>query len=209
MAGRMTSDVEPVRLEPTERSSGGMRLVVIRGVNFATNAVVAHVPSFAARRGWYRRVLGLDLGEHVGVFLGCRFWHYTPRQVRRDGCRIGSNTFINRGCTLDLRGGLEIGENVSISPEVMILTAGHRMDDPGFPVELKRVVISDYVWIGSRAMIMPGVTLGRGCVVAAGAVVTRDVRPLAVVAGVPAREVGERPEGGLGYRLDGDFPLFE
>jgi maltose O-acetyltransferase len=205
----VSDKTERVRLEPTGRRSGGLRLVSIRAVNFATNSLVAHIPSFAARRSWYGRVLGIELGDHVGIFLGCRFWYYTPPQVRRDGCRIGANTIINRGCTLDLRGGLEVGENVSISPEVIILTAGHRMDDPGFPVELKRVVIDDYVWLGSRAMIMPGVTLGRGCVVAAGAVVTRDVRPLAIVAGVPAREVGERPEHGLGYRLDGDFPLFE
>jgi acetyltransferase-like isoleucine patch superfamily enzyme len=205
----MSGDVEGVRLERTDGRSGGLRLVSIRAVNFATNSLMAHVPSFAARRAWYGTVLGIELGDHVGIFLGCRFWYYTPPQVRREGCRIGSNTIINRGCTLDLRGGLEIGENVSISPEVMILTAGHRMDDPGFPVELKRVVISDYVWVGSRAMIMPGVTLGRGSVVAAGAVVTRDVRPLAIVAGVPAREVRERAESGLGYRLDGDFPLFE
>jgi acetyltransferase-like isoleucine patch superfamily enzyme len=205
----VSDEVERVRLEPTDRRSGGLRLFSIRAVNFATNSLVAHVPSFAARRAWYARVLGIELGDHVGIFLGCHIWYYTPPQVRRDGSRIGANTVINRGCTLDLRGGLEIGENVSISPEVMILTAGHRMDDPAFPVELKRVVISDYAWIGTRAMIMPGVTLGRGCVVAAGAVVTRDVRPLAIVAGVPAREVGERPESGLGYQLDGDFPMFE
>jgi acetyltransferase-like isoleucine patch superfamily enzyme len=63
--------------------------------------------------------------------------------------------------------------------------------------------------VGSRAIIMPGVRLGRGCVVAAGAIVTRDVAPLAVVAGIPARVVGERPDEATHYTLDGRFPLFE
>jgi maltose O-acetyltransferase len=98
---------------------------------------------------------------------------------------------------------------VSISPEVTILTAFHRIDDPKFRVESRPVVIEDFVWIGSRATILSGVKLGRGSVVAAGAVVTRDVEPLQIVGGVPARPIGTRPAEALGYVLDGPFPLFE
>jgi acetyltransferase-like isoleucine patch superfamily enzyme len=198
-----------VQLEQTERQSGGVRLFAIRLISFITNYLVAHVPSFTLRHAWYRRILGIELDRGAGVHAGCFFWYYSPRRVRADGIRIGAHSRINRRCTLDLRGGLELGENVSVSPEVVILTAGHQMADPGFRVELKRVLIDDYVWIGTRAMIMPGVTLGRGCVVAAGAVVTRDVPPLAVVAGIPAREVARRPESALAYTLDGPLPLFE
>ncbi len=102
-----------------------------------------------------------------------------------------------------------IGDNVSVSPEVTILTAQHRVDDPEFRVENRRVVIEDHVWIGTRATILPGVTLGRGCVVAAGAVVTRDVAPFVIVGGVPARPVGTRPESAAAYVLDQRLPLFE
>ena len=116
---------------------------------------------------------------------------------------------MNRDCRLDVRGSLHIGENVSISPEVTVLTAAHGVDDPLFGVVLRRVVIEDHVWIGTRAMIMPGVTLGRGSVVAAGAVVTRSVAPLTVVAGVPARTVAERDDAATAYVLDGRFPLFD
>ena len=67
-------------------------------------------------------------------------------------------------------------------------------------------MIEDHVWIGTRATILPGVTLGRGCVVAAGAVVTRDVPPLAIVGGVPAKVIGARPDEATHYVLDGRAP---
>jgi acetyltransferase-like isoleucine patch superfamily enzyme len=185
------------------------RLLLIRLINYLTNYSVNRVPSFAFRRMWYMRVLGVVLEKQAGVHLGCYLWHYTPREVRRHGARVGKYSRINRDCTIDLRGGIDIGASVSVSPEVVILTAAHAFDKSGFPVEHRRVVIEDYVWIGTRAMIMPGVTLGRGCVVAAGAVVTKSVPPLAVVAGVPAREVGRRPEDALGYVFDWSLPLFE
>jgi len=200
------------RLEAeVERSSplAVLRIFVIRVLNFLTNYVVCHIPSYRLRHAWYRRVLGVDLGAHAGIHLGCYIWFYGPSQMRREGLTIGAYSRINRKCCLDARGPLRIGENVSVSPEVMILTALHRMDDPEFRVETRPVVIEDHVWIGARATILSGVTLGRGCVVAAGAVVTRDVEPLAIVGGVPARPIGVRPANAVDYVLDGPFPLFE
>jgi maltose O-acetyltransferase len=120
---------------------------------------------------------------------------------------IGARTIINRGCCLDARSGLRIGEDVSISPEVAILTTQHDVNDPGFALQGRPVVIEDHVWIGMRAMVLPGVTIGRGAVVAAGAVVTSDVGPLEIVAGVPARVVGRRALNPQ-YRLALP-PLFE
>lgn len=191
------------------RARGGLSLFAIRVLNYSTNYVVSHVPSFALRRAWYRHVLGVELGHHAGIHLGCYIWFYGPGQVRRDGFRIGAYSRINRNCCLDARGPLRIGENVSISPEVAILTAFHRADDPDFRVEERPVVIEDHVWIGTRATILAGVTLGRGSVVSAGAVVTRDVPPLTIVGGVPARPIGTRPEAATAYVLDEPFPLFE
>jgi maltose O-acetyltransferase len=194
-----------------EEAEGGrsLRLFVVRLLNFFTNCIVAHIPSFTLRRLWYQHVLGASFGPQAGIHLNCYVWFYGPGQVRRDGFRLGAYSRINRGCCLDVRGGLDIGDNVSISPEVMILTASHRVDDPEFRVENRPVVIEDHVWIGSRATVLPGVTLGRGCVVAASAVVTRNVPPLAIVAGIPAREVGVRPAAAAEYVLDTPFPLFE
>jgi acetyltransferase-like isoleucine patch superfamily enzyme len=196
------------RLEGGE-SHGGLRLFAIRVMHYVTNHIISHLPSFTIRRAWYRRVVGASLGHHTGIHLGCHVWFYTPRQVRRDGFRLGDYSRVNRDCCLDVRGGLDVGDHVSISPEVTILTASHRVNDPGFRVELAQVVIEDHVWIGTRAMILPGVVLGRGCVVAAGAVVTRDVPSLTIAAGVPAKPVGFRDEAAAQYVLDTPLPLFE
>ena len=205
-------DVPPARAEARAESAvpgRSHRLLAIRVLAYVTNHVVAHVPSFALRRAWYRRVLGAAMGRGAGVHLGCRVWFYGPGQIRRDGLTLGARTRINRDCCLDARGSLWIGDDVSVSPEVTVLTAAHRLDAPGFPVHTRPVRIEDHVWIGTRATILPGVTLGAGSVVCAGAVVTRDVPALAIVAGVPARPVGERPVHAARYLLDTPFPLFE
>jgi acetyltransferase-like isoleucine patch superfamily enzyme len=134
------------------------------------------------------------------VFLGVYVWFHGPRETRRYGVAIGRNSQINRNCTIDIRSGLTIGDNVTISPEVMILGGSHDVNDPTFPdVDDGPVTIEDYVFIGSRAMILPGVTIGRGAVVTAGAIVTKDVAPMTVVAGVPAKPVAvaERDSGAI------------
>jgi maltose O-acetyltransferase len=186
-----------------------MKTGLLRTLNYFTNHVVNHVPSFGVRHAWYSRVLGVRLEEHAGIHMGCYLWFYGPGQVRRSGLRIGANTRINRNCLLDCRGPLSIGKNVSISPEAAIITTQHPYDEPGLPLESRAVVVEDNVFIGMRAMILPGTTIGRGAVVAAGSVVTRDVEPLAVVAGVPARPIAKRPEEAADYVLGVPFPMFE
>jgi maltose O-acetyltransferase len=151
--------------------------------------------------------VGLRLGPGAAIAMGGFIWSFSPSQVRRDGCVIGPDTLINRGCVLDARGPLHIGAHTSISANVAILTTQHQINHPEFPTETKPVQIGDYVWIGMRAMIMPGVTLGEGAVVAAGAVVTRDVPPYTVVGGVPARPIGTR-QSPARYRVNFK-PLFE
>lgn len=206
--------VEPkplrARLRLYDRVPSALRLFCIRVLNYLTNYVVAYIPSFAFRRLWYRRALGIEIGRNVGVFLGTYMWFFGPRANRRLGIRIGTNTLINRRCTLDMRCGLTIGENVSISPEVMILGASHDVNDPDFAVVPHRpVVIEDHVFIGTRAIILPGVTVGRGAVVAAGSQVSKNVPPMTIVAGTPARAIGMRDPGATAYELGDPLPLFE
>ena len=114
---------------------------------------------------------------------------------------IGDYTHINKNVLLDGRGALLIiGENVDIAQEVNIWTMQHDYNDSQYKSIGKPVRIEDYVWIASRATILPGVTIGRGAVVASCAVVTKDVPPLAVVAGVPAKVIGNRKDC-LEYKL--------
>lgn len=106
--------------------------------------------------------------------------------------QIGSNTVINRFCYLDGRVPLKIGNNVNVSHYTLIQTLTHDPQNPDFVCVEGPVTIGDHAWIGARAIILPGVTIGEGAVVAAGAVVTRDVAPYTIVGGNPARLIKER-----------------
>lgn len=108
--------------------------------------------------------------------------------------RIGSHTTINKHCVIDGRGGVNIGNNVDIAQGSCIWTEQHDYNSPSYKAVSKSVIIEDYVWIASNATILPGVTVGRGAVVACGAVVTKDIPPLAIVAGVPAKVIGKRKD---------------
>jgi maltose O-acetyltransferase len=208
----VTETLEPADELPARAArpaTSQLRSRIVKFGGYLTNDVVSHIPSYTLRHLWYERYLGLVLDEDARIHLGCYLWHYGPGHVRRVGSRIGARAWINRRCCLDLRGGLDIGEDVSISPDAMILTASHDLNDATYALTVARVVVGDHVWIGSRATIMPGVTIGHGAVVAAGAVVTRDVDPLTVVGGVPARRIGELDPSSTRYRLGGRFNLFE
>lgn len=104
--------------------------------------------------------------------------------------RFGKRVFINSGCKFQDQGGITIGDDVLIGHNVMIATLNHSMDPmhrgdmvPG------RVSIGDKVWIGANATILPGVKIGYGAIIAAGAVVNKDVAPLTIVGGVPAKVI--------------------
>ena len=107
--------------------------------------------------------------------------------------RVGRNVFINQACMLNDIGGIEIGDDVMIGPRVSLLTAGHPLD-PGRrrrQIVAAPITIERNVWLGAGATVLQGVTVGSDAVVAAGAIVTRDVPPRTLVAGVPAQVVRE------------------
>lgn len=185
-----------------------IRSASIHFLVYLTNHVVTHVPSHTLRGAWYR-AMGVSIGPDSAIHLGCRLLFFGPGQLRRNRISIGANSIVNRDCVLDCRGPLTIGDNVSISAEVVILTSSHRWQEPGFLDDLQPVVIEDHAWIGTRATILPGTRVGRGAVVSAGAVRGGDVPAMAVVSGVPARVIGRRPDAALEYRLENLTALFE
>ena len=183
-----------------------MKQIIGALIRYITNHIISHIPSYTLRRGWYRRVLGWRIGEGVFILMG---QYVQMAGVRSSGQKvaIGRGTIINRGCLLYATGGLIIGEHVSISAGTWLVTGSHEINHPLFPVEYKPIVIGNHVWVGMRATILPGVTIGEGAVVMAGAMVTRDVPPYAIVGGVPARVVKYREAQPFTYTLS--HQLFE
>lgn len=155
---------------------------------FLWHALVSGFPSYALREVYFARALRnrcerpVSLHRHLKLFCV-------------GGVSVGRGTTINRGATLDGRGGLTIGSNVSISEGVKVLTASHDLQSAAFELQLRAVRIADWVWIGADAIVLPGVTVGEGAVVGAGSVVTRDVEAYAIVAGNPAVLRGTRRRG--------------
>ena len=107
---------------------------------------------------------------------------------------FGTNCLVSLNSFFDLAAPVTIGNYVGFSPEVMVLTGTHQIGVSGNRVgQLKPrpVIIEDGVWLGARSILLPGVTVGRGSVVGAGAVVTKDVPANVIVAGVPAKVIRE------------------
>lgn len=126
--------------------------------------------------------------------------------MRPNNLRIGNYTHINRGCTIDARGGITIGNNVSVSHGVTLLTGTHDYRSPHFRAAYLPITIDNYAWLGANCTILSNVHVGEGAVVAAGAVVTHDVDPYTIVGGVPAKKIGTRPRG-LDYHCIWDMPF--
>jgi putative colanic acid biosynthesis acetyltransferase WcaF len=156
---------------------------------------IGYVPSHGLRNYVYRRC-GVRMGESSSIHWRARF--FCP-----EGLVVGANSTLGNDAFFDGRSGITIGSCVNIAAEVRIYTREHDIDDPYFREIGGPVVIEDYAYIGTRVTILPGVRVGRGAVVASGAVVTRDVPPFMLVGGVPAKVIRERSHDlryELGYR---------
>jgi acetyltransferase-like isoleucine patch superfamily enzyme len=160
-------------------------MMVLRGVG--------HVPSHHVRRFFYR-LAGMHIGKGSTFHGGAIF--YDTRNIR-----IGQDTIIGENAVFDGRCRLIIGSHVDVASEVMIYNAEHDVHSSDFHAIQAPVIIKDYVFIGPRAIILPGVTIGEGSIVGAGAVVTQDVAPFAIVGGVPAKVIGERKNKSPHYTL--------
>lgn len=164
-----------------------MNLKVIAGAlsAFLYNEIAGRLPSRTIRHSVLRLWLG-RWGAGSGVQMNCRFLN--GRKVE-----LGARNVVNFGCLLDGRVyRIVTGANCSIGPHATILTLGHDPQSPHFADKGGDVILGDRVWIGYGALVMPGVTIGDGAVVAAGALVTKDVPAYAIVGGNPAKVIGER-----------------
>ena len=161
------------------------------------------LPSHHIRNLIYRSIFCVDMKDSVVIYNNC--------QIRRHQyLTIGKGSIIGDQVMLDARNGIVIGENVNFSTGVKVWSEQHDHRDPDFKCNSNntfKVIIDNHCWIGPRTTILPGVHIGEGAVIAAGAVVTKDIPPFAIVAGIPAKQIGERNHE-LQYEFDGSYIPF-
>lgn len=167
---------------------------------FMIHLVSLHVPVYSIRKLVFQ-FAGVKIGKGTTIHMGCKF--FDP-----SGVSIGNDTKIGDRAFLDGRAKLKIGSHVDIASEVMIYNSEHDINDKYFRAKEEMVEIEDYAFIGPRVIILPGVKVGLGAVLAAGAVITKNVPNFTIVAGIPGKIIGERVNKNPNYRL-GRARLFQ
>jgi len=172
----------------------------LRYMDFQTG----RIPSQHLRRWMYKYFWGVNFGKNAIVYYGAEIRNHHL-------LTIGKGSIIGDRAILDARhGGINIGKNVNISTAASFWTEQHDYNDPYFRCTDSKggaINIEDKAWIGPNTIILHDVTIGEGAVVAAGAVVTKDVPPYTLVGGVPAKVIGLRNKD-LKYEFGGDYLPF-
>lgn len=143
-----------------------------------------HIPSRRARLAWLR-LLGVRIGPRSSVFMGTTVFGHKSLV-------IGARCVVAERCVLDARGGIVLDDDVVLASDVQLRTAKHLVSSPSFEDAYDPIRLGRYTWLGTRSMVLGGVTVGIGGVAAAGAVVADDIADYTVVGGVPAKPIGER-----------------
>ena len=161
--------------------------------------LTGYIPSHMLRNILYRKFFKIKVSKDSLIYWKCIFFEPT-------GVNIGHNSIIGDNAFLDGRYGIYIGNNVNISAEVRIFTVEHDIEDSNFGSVGNPVFIEDLVYIGTRVTILPGVKIGKGAVIASGAVVTKNIEAWTMVGGVPAKFIKNRPK--VKYTLDTSKKIF-
>jgi acetyltransferase-like isoleucine patch superfamily enzyme len=177
---------------------------------------IRSIARYLERRIATRAAPGIRIGRTAVIRTGVRF--YGPRVTVGEGTEIvagavlnsygghvtiGTNAYVGAYAVLLGHGGLTVGDDCQIGPHVVVVASNHNFDDPNTTIRFQGetnlgITIEKDVWLGAGAKVLDGVTVGSGAIVAAGAVVTKDVAPLSIVGGVPARKIGVRGQAGPG-----------
>jgi maltose O-acetyltransferase len=135
------------------------------------------------------RIIGLHIGKGT-VFMGTPIF-IGGRKIY-ENLSIGNMCFFSIGTFFDLAGPITLEDHVTLGPDVMLITGAHDIgmrERRAGPLSPKPIVIRKGAWLGARCLVLPGITIGEGAVIGAGAVVTKDVPEGAVVGGIPAKEI--------------------
>lgn len=159
---------------------------------------IGYFPSQYVRNFIYKHIFFMTIEKNVTIRYGLKL-------LGASGIKIGEGSAFGDECWLDGRFNIIIGKNVNIASQVHMWSASHDMNDPYFrstSCTVGPIIIDDNAWIGPHTTILDNVHIGEGAVVCAGAVVTKDVEPFAVVAGIPAKKIKERNRD-IRYKLGG------
>ena len=152
------------------------------------NEVVNRLPFVSLRMRLYQ-AFGVQFEDPRQAAIMLHAEVFSPGRLR-----MGRGSIVGRHCLLDARGGITLGRDVNMSSYVRVMTAKHLVQDPKFTADFAPVVLGDRVWCGLGATVLGGVEIGEGAVVAAGAVVTRNIEPFTIVGGVPAQPIAARTD---------------
>jgi acetyltransferase-like isoleucine patch superfamily enzyme len=144
------------------------------------NFIIAYIPFHFIRLGYYKYIMNFEIGKGSSVHLGCHF--NTPGLFI-----MKENSTINQFCHIDNRGGIEIGNNVSISPKVSLITTDHDLNDEKSTARADPIIIEDFVFIGYDALVLRGCTLKFGSVVGAKSLLTSSTAACGIYLGMPAK----------------------
>jgi acetyltransferase-like isoleucine patch superfamily enzyme len=197
-----------------EKIYAAIKHVIKRFLCLMRGVTASGVNVFISPRAIVKRGQKISLGDNVVVEREVMLW------VDVDGSHItiGKNSYLSSHCVLNTfdgwitmgahctvnsyailygHGGLQIGDDVRIAPQVMIMPMNHTFANPDVAIrkqeiQAQGITIEDDVWLGAGAIVLDGVTIGKGSVIGAGAVVTRDIPPYSVAVGVPAKVVKKR-----------------
>ena len=160
-------------------------LMILRFIGF--------IPLHFVRKFFYI-LSGVELPLDSTIHIGANF--FNPNNIT-----IGHDTIIGDHCFLDGRAPLTIGNHVGIASQVLIYNDEHDINSPDYGNSFGPVTIGDYVFIGPRAIILPNIKIGKGAVIAAGAIVTKDIPEYEIWGGVPAKKISDRQIKNPDYKL--------
>lgn len=194
-----------------EKESPSLVLFLKNGINRFMYGYIKYsdikvglIPSHTIRNFIYQKIFKIKMSKNSIIYFGC--------EIRgHNNLIIGKGSIIGDKCIVDARsGGIYLGDNVNIGSSVQLWTDSHDLNDPYFrsiPHKRGPIKIGDRAWLGPGTIILHSVSIGEGAVIAAGAVVTKDVEPYAIVGGVPAKKIGERTHN-LKYKFKGKPNFF-
>jgi len=162
--------------------------------------MIGLVPSNFLRIFFYKNVLKMVIGRKVFIHKNCEI---------RNGIKItiGEGTIVGDYAMLDGNGGIEIGNNVNISSRSSLYSSQHLVQSPTFEGEFKKIKIGNRAWISSNTVVLPGVTIGEGAVLASGGIATNNLDSFMIYGGVPAKIIKKRSPD-LSYYFDGKGTWF-